>query len=151
MVIYIELQNFMAYNKHIGLYFTGGVLIMDYYKRIGSDLKELLLSIPWVSKINNYSVYVMGVSLVVLLLYAFTISLGGFIYALVYYLFLFSLLLCYVNYLNTYLLIGLWGFAFTRLVSLLFFFNWSNLVALLLFAFLGYIVFRKIGEIKLNS
>jgi len=124
---------------------------MDYYKRIGSDLKELLLSIPWVSKINNYSVYVMGVSLVVLLLYAFTISLGGFIYALVYYLFLFSLLLCYVNYLNTYLLIGLWGFAFTRLVSLLFFFNWSNLVALLLFAFLGYIVFRKIGEIKLNS
>lgn len=124
---------------------------MDYYKKLSADLSSALKSVPLISGIRQYGVYIMGVSFLFILLSAFTVPIGGFLITLFKYTFMFSLLLLFIEYLNNYLLLGLWGYAITRLISLLFRFNWPDFAALILFSWLGYIVFKKIGEIKLNG
>jgi hypothetical protein len=67
------------------------------------------------------------------------------------YIFMFSLILLFIEYQNNYLLLGLLGYALTRLISMLFGFTWFKLAAMLLFLGLSYIVFKKIGDIKLKG
>ncbi|MGI6563235.1 MAG: hypothetical protein ACOX3Q_11870 [Clostridia bacterium] len=124
---------------------------MDYYKNISKNLGEALKSIPLIEKISDYGVYICGVSLIFVLLSAFTVPFGGFLNMLFVYIFMFSLILLFIEYQNNYLLLGLLGYALTRLISMLFGFTWFKLAAMLLFLGLSYIVFKKIGDIKLKG
>ncbi|HBN83198.1 MAG TPA: hypothetical protein DDZ89_05085 [Clostridiales bacterium] len=124
---------------------------MDYYKKISEYLGDALKSVPIIAKISSYGVYICGVSLFFILLSAFSVPFGGFLNTLFTYVFMFSLILLFIEYQNNYLLLGLLGYALTRLISMFFWFSWSKLAAMILFLGLAYIVFKKIGDIKLNS
>lgn len=124
---------------------------MDYYKKISKYLGEALKTIPIVEKISQYGLYINGISLLLILLSAFTVPFGGFLNTLFTYVFMFSAILLFIEYQNSYLLLSLLGYALTRFISILFRFTWPKLFALILFLWLAYIVFKKIGDIKLKS
>ena len=62
---------------------------MDYYKNISKNLGEALKSIPLIEKISDYGVYICGVSLIFVLLSAFTVPFGGFEYVVCLYIHVF--------------------------------------------------------------
>lgn len=128
---------------------------MSIFRRIGDNLKEGFEKVPFLGSLMHLDVILVFGSLAFLLLNLFLPLgiIGTVVGPLAWYLFMMGLLMCWANRQTQFLYAGLFGYAGYQLISFFksllqkySYFSFGTLVAVLVYAGLGYLVLTKVKD-----
>jgi hypothetical protein len=128
---------------------------MSIFRRLGDTLKEGFEKVPFLGTLMHLDVILVFGSLAFLLINLFLNLgiIGTVVGPLAWYLFVVGLLMCWANRQTQFLYAGLFGYGAYQLISLLkslfqkySYFSFSALVAVVVYAGLGYLVMTKVKD-----